>query len=42
MIKSRRLRLEGHVVSMKKKKNACRVLVEKPKRQKQLGRFRRR
>jgi hypothetical protein len=35
------MRLEGHVVGMKRK-NACRILVGKPEEKKQLGRHRRR
>jgi hypothetical protein len=42
IIKSRRLRLAGHVARMGEKKNACRILVGKPERKKPLERPRRR
>jgi hypothetical protein len=46
MIKSRRMRWAGHVARMmeeeEKKKNACRILVEKPEGKIHLGRPRRR
>jgi hypothetical protein len=42
MIKSRRMRWEGHVARMGEKRNAYRLLVEKSKGKKLLGRPRRR
>jgi hypothetical protein len=42
MIKSRRMRLAGHVARMVEKRNAYRILVGKPKAKRQLGRPRRR
>jgi hypothetical protein len=42
MIKSRRMRWAGHVASMKKKRNAYRILVGKPEGSRPLGRPRRR
>jgi hypothetical protein len=42
MIKSRRMRLEGHVARMREKRNACRILVGKPEGKRRLGRPRRR
>jgi hypothetical protein len=42
MIKSRRTRLEGHVVRMGAKRNAYRILVGKPEGKRPLGRPRRR
>jgi hypothetical protein len=41
MIKSRRMRLAGHVARMGKKSNAYRVLVRKPEGKRPLGRHRR-
>jgi hypothetical protein len=38
MIKSRRMRLAGHVARMGEKRNACRILVGKPEGERQLGR----
>jgi hypothetical protein len=42
MIKSRRMRWEGHVARMGEKRNACRILVGKPEGKRPLGRPRRR
>jgi hypothetical protein len=42
MIKSRRMRLAGHVTRIVKKRNAYRLLVGKPEGRRQLGRPRRR
>jgi hypothetical protein len=42
IIKSRRMRWAGHVARMGEKRNAYRLLVEKPERKRQLGRPRRR
>jgi hypothetical protein len=42
MMKSRRMRWEGHVARMGEKRNAYRILVEKPERKRPLGRPRRR
>jgi hypothetical protein len=42
MIKSRRMRLPGHVARMGKKRNAYRILVGKPERKRPLGRPRHR
>jgi hypothetical protein len=42
MIKSRRMRWEGHVARMGKMRNAYRILVGKPEGKKPLGRPRRR
>jgi hypothetical protein len=42
IIKSKRIRLTGHVARMGEKRNACRLLVRKPKGKKPLGRPRRR
>jgi hypothetical protein len=42
MIKSRRMRWAGYVARMGEKKNANRVLVEKPEGKRPLGRSRRR
>jgi hypothetical protein len=42
MVKSRRLKREGHVARMETKKNAYRILVGKPERKRPLGRPRRR
>jgi hypothetical protein len=42
MIKSRRMRWEGHVARMGEKRNACRLLVGKPEEKRPLGRPRRR
>jgi hypothetical protein len=42
MIKSRRMRWEGHVARMGEKSNACRILVGKPEGKRPLGRRRRR
>jgi hypothetical protein len=41
-IKSRRMRLEGHVARMGEERNVCRVLVGKPEGRRPLGRPRRR
>jgi hypothetical protein len=41
MIKSRRMRWVGHVTRMGKKRNAYRILVEKPEGKRPLGRPRR-
>jgi hypothetical protein len=38
MIKSRRMRWAGHVVCVGDRRDACRVLVGKPKRKRSLGR----
>jgi hypothetical protein len=38
MIKRRRMRLQGHVTSIWKTRNACRILVGKPEEKKQVGR----
>jgi hypothetical protein len=38
IIKSRRVRLAGHVARMVKKRKACRLLVGKPERKRPLGR----
>jgi hypothetical protein len=42
MIKSRRVRWAGHVVRMREKRNAYRILVGKPQGKRPLGRPRRR
>jgi hypothetical protein len=42
IIKSRRMRLAGHVAQMREKRNAYRLLVGKPERKRLLGRPRRR
>jgi hypothetical protein len=42
IMKSRRMRLEGHVARMREKRNACKLLVGKPERKRPLGRPRRR
>jgi hypothetical protein len=42
IIKSRRMRWEGHTARMAEKRNACRLLVGKPKGKSPLGRPRRR
>jgi hypothetical protein len=42
IMKSRRMRLAGHVARMREKRNAYRLLVEKPEGRRQLGRPRRR
>jgi hypothetical protein len=42
IIKSRRMRWVGHVARMGEKRNACRLLVEKPEGKRPLGRPRRR
>jgi hypothetical protein len=42
MIKSRRMRWEGHVARMGEKRYAYRILVGKPEEQRPLGRPRRR
>jgi hypothetical protein len=42
MIKSRRMRWEGHVARMGEKKNAYKILVGKPEGKRPLGRQRRR
>jgi hypothetical protein len=42
MIKSRRMRLAGHVTGMGEKRNACRLLVGKPEGKISVGRPRRR
>jgi hypothetical protein len=42
MIKSRRMRLVGHVARMGEERNTCRLLVGKPEGKRQLGRPRRR
>jgi hypothetical protein len=42
MIKSSRMRLEGHVARMGERKNAYRILVGKPERKRPLGRPRHR
>jgi transcription termination factor 2 len=42
MIKSRRMRWAGHVARMGEKRNAYRILVEKPEGKRPLGRPRRR
>jgi hypothetical protein len=42
VIKSRRMRWEGHVVCMGEKRGACRILVGRPEGRRQLGRPRRR
>jgi hypothetical protein len=41
IMKSRRMRLAGHVVQMEEKRNACRLLVGKPEGKRPLGRPRR-
>jgi hypothetical protein len=38
MVKSRRMRWAGHVTRMREKRNAYRILVEKPEGEKPLGR----
>jgi hypothetical protein len=40
MIKSRRMKWTGHVAQMGEKRNAYRVLVEKPRGKRPLGRYR--
>ena len=42
VIKSRRIRWEGHVVRMEEKRRIYRVLMEKPEGKRPLGRARRR
>jgi hypothetical protein len=42
IIKSRRMRLSGHVARMGEKRNACKLLVGKPEGKRPLGRPRRR
>jgi hypothetical protein len=42
VIKSRRMRFVRHVARMREKRNACRILVGKPKGKRSLGRRRRR
>jgi hypothetical protein len=42
MSKSRRMRWAGHISRMRKKRNAYRILVEKPEGKRPLGRARRR
>jgi hypothetical protein len=42
MIKPRRVRWAGHVARIREKRNACRILVRKPGRNRPLGRPRRR
>jgi hypothetical protein len=42
IIKSRRMRWEGHVARMGEKRNVCRLLVGKPEGKRPLGRLRRR
>jgi hypothetical protein len=42
MIKSRRMRLAGHVARIREKRNAYRILVGKPEGKRPLGRPRRR
>jgi hypothetical protein len=42
MIKSRRMRLEGHVERMRAKRNAYRILIGNPKGKRPLGRPRHR
>jgi hypothetical protein len=42
MIKSRRMRWEGHVARIGEKRNAYRILMEKPEGKRPLGRPRRR
>jgi hypothetical protein len=42
MIKSRRMRWAGHVARMGEKRNAYRILVERPEEERPLGRPRRR
>jgi hypothetical protein len=42
MIKSRRMRLTGHVVRKREKRNAYRILLEKPEDKRPLRRPRRR
>jgi hypothetical protein len=42
MFKSRRMRWAGHVARMRKKRNACKILVGKSEGKKPLGRPRRR
>jgi hypothetical protein len=41
MMKSRRMRLAGHVARMGEKRNACRILIGTPERKRLLGRPRR-
>jgi hypothetical protein len=41
-VKSRRMRLAGHVARMRTKRNACRILVGKPEAKRPLRRPRRR
>jgi hypothetical protein len=38
IIKSRRIRWEGHVAQIREKKNACSILVVKPEVKRPLGR----
>jgi hypothetical protein len=38
MLKSRRMRWEAHVAQIWEKRNACRILVEKPEGKRPLGR----
>jgi hypothetical protein len=42
MIKTRRMRWEGHVALLHQKRNACRILVGKPEEKRPLRRLRRR
>jgi hypothetical protein len=42
MVKSRRMRLDGHVARLGEKRNAYRILVGKPEAKRPLGRPRRR
>jgi hypothetical protein len=42
MTKSRMMRWAGHVTRLEKKRNACRILVGKPKEKRPLGKQRRR
>jgi hypothetical protein len=41
MIKSKRMRWEGHVARLREKRNACRILVGKPEGKRPLGKPRR-
>jgi hypothetical protein len=41
MIKSRRMRMAGHVARMREKRNAYRIMVGKPEGKRPLGRSRR-
>jgi hypothetical protein len=42
MIKSRAVRWSGHVARMGNRRNACKILVRKPERERPLGKSRRR